>query len=152
IVVQVRGAGAAAVVTVKRPNESDVVWSYGRQPAPDTGIVTSVENGLLQMRCAVSSRNAGAWTVSVSATSGAPPAVKVWAIGGPAIRVREGVPVTCKAPAQAGSRRLVKVTAEPGVSLLTATFAVAPSPATGYGATAETGRPVSAHESSSAAA
>ena len=142
IAVHVRFAGEPRDVTLTRPGHPAVSWSAKRKAAAKPEVSTTFVDGLLQIRVSNAGRTPGAWTLSVAAADADPqPAVSVWALGGPSIAVREGVPVGACKGKDSGDRRLVKISAEPGVSLLKAAL----TPVSG-GPAGETERAVTAQK------
>ncbi|MCM8738823.1 S8 family serine peptidase [Azospirillum sp. A1-3] len=112
-------------VRLIRPGVPDLVWTLdGNVTTTNAGLSLVYENGLLWFCQAEADRMAGTWSLQVTAGgSGAlAGSVRGWALGGPGIAVSEGVIVAGEAGRQ-DERQLVRISADPGISLLQASFA-----------------------------
>ena len=141
ITIQVRFNGEPRDVKLMRPGAAAVSWSPKRSGVARTPQISmNFVEGVLQIRDATSSRAPGTWTLTVPGADVEPePSVKVWALGGPPILITEGVEIAGAGSTSANGQRLVKISAEPGVSLVKATLIPINS-----GIAGETERPITA--------
>ncbi len=141
ITIQVRFNGEPRDVKLMRPGAAAVSWSPKRSGVARTPQISmNFVEGVLQIRDATSSRAPGTWTLTVPGADVEPePSVKVWALGGPSILITEGVEIAGAGSTSANGQRLVKISAEPGVSLVKATLIPINS-----GIAGETERPITA--------